>query len=224
MPRYVDLVAQLAPTLRALLTQPGQPAPTIDEGRLEQCLFHALQHALTLADLDAFTVFDTALFTTQTGVRTYALPSDFGRLLNYREPRQTGVRLNDGTTEAELWRDHVLDFVQAKSTSNGRPGRFILTSGGVTLDPAPDSNGSVGYYTVRATYSKSLDFNTFDMTSAVLLQSPHALMEAAQAHYLGQDMTPALSRLVALEGRQKVELQFQYTPNRWRRWRRRGRR
>lgn len=223
MPRYVDLVAQLAPTLRALLTQPGQPAPVIDEGRIEQCLFHALQQALTLADLDAFTVFDMPLFTTQTGVRTYALPSDFGRLLHLREPRQTGMRVNDGTSEFDMVTEPILDLLQAKSSTNGRPYRFVFTSAGMTIDPPPDSNAGSNY-TIRGTYSKKLSYSTFDMTSECLLTSPQALLEAAKAEYVGQDMTPALSRLLALEGRSKVELKWQFTPMRYRNWRRRGRR
>ena len=222
MPRYVDLVAQLVPILRALPTPQGQTAPMVDEGRLEQSLFHALQQALTLADLDAFTVFDTALFTTQTGVRTYPLPVDFGRLLNYREPRQTGVRCSDGVSSYEITQELPLDLAQSQTSTNGRPGRFCMTAGGMSLDPPPDSN-SGSSYTIRATYLQQINLATFDMTQEVRAITPQALLEAAQAHYLGQDMRPALSRLLFQNAKNNVELQWQYSPQRWRRWRRRGR-
>lgn len=222
MSTYADLIARLVPTLRMSMQRVGAPE-AVDEGYMEQCMLDVLGEVADVMDLDALTIFDTPLFATASGVRTYALPNNFGRGMTFREPRQTGIRVNDGTTEYELRKEQMLDFVQGKSSSTGRPATFIMTAGGMTLDPAPDSNGSVGYYMIRGTYQQKLDFNSFDFEQEVLLQFPQALQDATMARYLGQDTAHATAKLINGEMRQKQEFQWEYTPSRYRRWRRRGR-
>lgn len=224
MSTYADLVARIVPNLRAVMQTAGTATP-IDEGRIEQCLIEVLGEMVDTADLDALVVFDVPLFVTAPGSRTYPLPLDFGRLLTYQEPRQTGIRCNDGTTEYELFAEPIVaDFVQGKSLNNGRPARFILTTGGMTLDPPPDANGSVGSYTIRGTYLLKLDFNTFDYSAEVLFPFPQSLQDATQARYLGQDTTKAKIPLLNGNAREHQQLQWQYHPTRYRTWRRRGRR
>lgn len=223
---YRDIITALMPDVRAALTaawQPGIPPPRVNEGRLERCLVEVLLQLSDMADLEMLTLFDQTLFTTASGTRSYTLPVNFGRLLTFREPRQTGIRVNNGTNEYDLRYEPMLDLVQGKSSTNGVPGRFVLTASGMTLDPPPDSNNGSNY-TVHGTYIEKIDYATFDLTQQVRLTSPQYLHEATLARYLGGDPLPALSRIIQEDASHKVLLQWQYHPNRYRRWRRKGRR
>lgn len=223
MPTYADLVARIVPRLRMAM-QAQQNAAPIDEGYIEQCMLELLGEVVeTPLDLDALIIFDVPLFTTATGVRTYPLPANFGRTLTFREPQQTGIECDNGTTKYQLYKAQAQDFIEGKSSTNGRPAQFILTSGGMTLDPPPDANGSVGSYTIRGSYVQSTDLNTFDWSQDVRLMFPQALQDATQARYLGQDTMPWKQKIINGEAKQEVEFQWQYTAAGQRRWHR-GRR
>lgn len=221
--RYVDLVALAVPQVRMALRRTTPDHTDVDEGYLEQCLFMVLAEVDEIHDLDALTIFDAPLFTTQVGVRSYTLPPNFGRFATFKEPLQTGIRVDNGVTTAEMYYEPLLDLSQGAAISNGPPKRFILTDDGLTLDPPPDDNGGSNY-TITGTYLQTMDFSLFDMGQEVRLAAPHFLREAAVAKYLGGDETGAISRLVNAEARKKTQFQWSYHPQRWRRWRRKGRR
>ena len=116
----------------------------------------------------------------------------------------------------------MLDILQSKASSNGRPARFVLTKDGLYLDPPPDGN-SGSNYTIRGTYIVSLTFEDFDFEASVTVPTPLALQQATEAVYKGADPLLPLNTLLTQDAKASVELQWQYTPQRWRRWRRRGR-
>ena len=220
--RYLDLVALAVPQVRMALRR-AKSDEAVDEGYLEQCCFMVLAEVEDIHDLDALTVFDANLFVTQEGIRSYTLPSNFGRLCTLKEPLQTGIRLNNGVTEYDMYYEPLLDLTQGQALTNGPPKRFIFTDDGMTLDPPPDDNDGDNY-TVVGTYMQAMDFSLFDMGQEVKLAAPQYLREAMVAKYLGVDDTLAKTRLINTEVRHKVPLQWAYHPQRWRRWRRKGRR
>lgn len=97
---------------------------------------------------------------TATGKRNYPLPGNFGTNFLRAADTDGGKRmckLSDGSGEVFLdYKEPTQllgnDFV---STSNGRPGRYTVTTVGASkeifLDPPPDSN-SDSHYTIRGAY------------------------------------------------------------------------
>lgn len=221
--RYLDIVGMAVPEVRMALRRATPDNTEVDEGYLEQCLFMVLAGIAEVHDLDAFTAFDALLFTTSVGDRTYDLPVDFGHFASFKEPLQTGIRVDNGSTKSDMYYEPLLDLTQGEALSNGQPKRFILTENGMFIDPAPDSNGGLNYQ-VYGTYVKSMDYSTFDMSQDVQVLYPNALREAVVARYLGTDMSVPMTRLINGEMRHKQQLQWSYHPQRWRRWRRKGRR
>ena len=137
-----------------------------DEGRVdaidaETALLAFLQRLVARYDLDAFTVINESIARTFTGLRHYALPEDFGRLMQPNDRDEHGMFLHDGTNIHTLTYRHPNEWFRLQATSNNRPSHFTISGREIHLDPAPDAN-SGSHYTLRGAYVKEIDDFSLD--------------------------------------------------------------
>ena len=199
--------------------------------------YGVLQQTLDTYALPAYTATAVTIGTTSLGVRTMALPTDFGRPLPpYRQLQraggnpgtgQSGFFLLDGTgSRSALRMMNELEFRQQLSATTSRPYRFTRQGRSIILDPPPDNNNGSNY-TIEASYIKQVPRPTLGgpsggLDDVVLLDEPGFLIPAtlaqiaadkglSQAGTLANEAHAMLSALINNRARQNQ----QYYQQQW---------
>lgn len=149
----------LARCQRLKLWSEGATQP--DSADIEMALLDVELTISGRTPIDAHTVENLAMFATQTGIDTYALPSDFGRLLPPARDRESGLWIWDGTMQwpLEVW--DFKKFREYQETDNARPTACTVKGRTIRLTPPPDSNDDA-HYTGRGVYIQQVAVRDID--------------------------------------------------------------
>jgi hypothetical protein len=122
-----------------------------DSAILELYIWQALIDIAEMADVPALMRNDVLLFVTESGVNTYQLPADWGRLIMPRVRNRRGIYIYDGQRQFDL--EFVDSNVLARqySPTLTRPRQFTVIERKLMLYPTPDNNNSSNY-TVKGVY------------------------------------------------------------------------
>jgi hypothetical protein len=122
-----------------------------DSAVLEIYIHQALIDISEMADVPALMRNDALLFVTESGVNTYQLPMDWGRLIMPRVRNRRGIYLYDGIQQFDL--EHTDPNVLARQYSStlARPRQFTVVERQLMLFPTPDNNSGLNY-TIKGVY------------------------------------------------------------------------
>lgn len=169
-----------------------------DSAILELYLWQGLIDMSEMADVPALMRRDTLLFTTESGVNTYRLPEDWGRLIQPRVRNRRGIYLYDSIKQHDLEYTDPNVLARQYSPTLSRPRQFTVIERSLILYPTPDDNSSLNY-TVRGVY--------------VLRQERPALDEEVPIPYPGMLVDLALYRYAADLGKMIQSLADARTEN-----------
>ena len=172
---YQDLIDIILPRVERLgLSDPTTARADAAEVRLY--LYQSLLDILDSFDFEAYTIIDDNMALTQASIRTYALPSRFGRLILPRMMGKRGIFLQD-ETDADAFALEFLDpntFMKRPSLANRRPTHFTISQRTLYLYPTPDVAAGGSGYTVIGAYIERV--NRPDPADDVILPNPAALI------------------------------------------------
>lgn len=173
MLRYRDIIDILIPRAERLgLAQPEMNK--VDAVELELYMFNALLDLVELNDLDVYTVRNTYMAQTLSGVDTYPLPDDFGRLILPRVLLKRGIQIDDTIDLFDLEYLDPQQLVAKRAPKRERPRQFTVLQRNIILYPPPDDNTG-NNYTLRGLYIERISRPELD--DDILLDYPTALVE-----------------------------------------------
>ena len=176
--KYRDLFDMLIPRVERLGlidTSTGRA----DAAELELYLYQSLLDIIDTFDFECYTIIDDNIAITQNGVRTYALPPRFGRLIYPRVMGKRGMFLQD-VTDTEVFELEFVDphvFMKRPNIANRRPTIFTLSERTLYLYPTPDVAAGGAAYTIIGTYIDRVDRP--DLDDDVILPNPATLVHNA---------------------------------------------
>ncbi len=171
-----------------------------DAAEMELYLFQALLDIIDGSDLPAYTVQNTSIASSTTGIAVYPLPADYGRLITPRVQNKRGIYVFDTFEMIDLTYIEPNAFARQVSMTNAKPEQFTVTQRNLYVFPTPDKDT----YTFRGVYIQRVDRPELD--DEVLIMYPTALIDEALFR-LASDMnrvsqtiatirTEAIARLV----------------------------
>lgn len=169
-----------------------------DSAILELYLWQGLIDMSELADVPALMRHDVLLFTTESGVNTYRLPEDWGRLIQPRVRNRRGIYLYDTIKQYDLEYADPNVLARQHSPTRSRPRQFTVIERSLILYPTPDDNSGLNY-TVKGVY--------------VLRQERPALDDEVPVPYPGMLVDLALYRYAADLGKMIQSLADARTEN-----------
>ena len=152
----------------------SEESQQVDAIELEMYLFNALLSLVELNDLDVYTVRNTNIAKTQSGVDNYELPADYGRLILPRSMNHRGMQVDDTVDLHNLEYLDPSQFNAKRADRNGVPTQFTVLRRHIHIYPPPDTN-SGNNYTLRGVYIERV--GRPDLEDEVLLEYPTALIE-----------------------------------------------
>lgn len=183
MLHYSDLLDIMTTRAERLgLTDPA--TQKVDAAELELYIFQALLDVVEASDLEAYTVTNTQMAVTTSGVATYPMPADYGRLILLRVQNKRGIYLNDGLKNDDLMYIDPNSFARQTSLQPARPKSFTVSKRQLFLYPTPDDNTGSDYM-VSGVYIERIERPNLD--DEVLLSYPTVLIDVA-LYRLASDM------------------------------------
>ena len=199
MPSYAAVVNIILNRMRRMGFK--NPETGLADGAdAEMAAYEALLDLLGHYDLDAFSVTNTAMFTTGLGLDSYDLPTDFGRFISPVDRDRYGFAINDGQNDTPLVYRMPDEWFRLKAKTNGKPRYFTITDQRkARLDPPPDANNGTNY-TAKGVYIRDVPPEELD-EALVPLSFGMCLKDMALSQ-MAQDLgSPKAVMLMAKEGR-----------------------
>lgn len=173
-----------------------------DSAILELYVWDALLEAAEMADVPALMRNDVLLFITESGVNTYALPQDWGRLIMPRVRNRRGVFLFDSISQYDLEYTDSNVLARQYSATMARPRQFTVIERKLLLYPTPDSNSGLNY-TIKGVYVTRQERPSLD--DEVTFTYPHMLIEMGLFRYAA-DMGKSIQALAEARTENLVRL------------------